>query len=169
LTPASAASPLESLGWLVGQWTDDAKGQKITSSAEWTPGGQFLTRSYHHEHDGKTLAEGLEIIGWDSTAGRLRCWLFANDGSFAHGYWQPEGANRWLIKLAGQRPDGLRGSLTQVLERKGENQLTLQTIDRDWDGAPLPNGQVNTLTRRSAAPASADAPSNSRPAPEVKQ
>ena len=104
-----------------------------------------------------------------SSAGQLRCWLFASDGSFAQGSWLPQGPNGWLIKLAGQRPDGLRGSLTQVLERTGDDQYTLQTIDRDWDGAPLPNGQVNTLTRRPEAAPATDAQSNTRPAPEAKQ
>lgn len=167
---APAGNPIESLAWLIGQWSDESqKGQQITSSAEWTPGRQFLARSYRQQREGDVLAQGLEIIGWDSSAGQLRCWLFASDGSFAHGYWLPDGPNRWLIKLAGQRPDGLRGSLTQVLERTGDDQYTLQTIDRDWDGAPLPNGQVNTLTRRSEAAPSTDAQSKTRPAPEAKQ
>ncbi|MFO0897613.1 MAG: nuclear transport factor 2 family protein [Pirellulales bacterium] len=166
---APAGNPIESLGWLVGQWSDESQqGLQITNSAEWTPGRQFLARSYRQQREGEVLAQGLEIIGWDASAGQLRCWLFASDGSFAHGSWLPQGPNRWLIKLAGQRPDGVRGSLTQVLERTGDNQLTLQIIDRDWDGAPLPNGQVNTLTRRSEAAPSTDAPSNTRPAPEAK-
>lgn len=167
--PAAAANPLESLGWLVGHWSDDTtKGRQVTNSAEWTPGGHFLARSYRHERDGQVLAEGLEIVGWDSTAQQLRTWLFNNDGSFAHGYWQPSGENRWLIRLAGQRPDGLRGSMTQVLERTGENTLTLQTIDRDWDGAPLPNGPINTLTRQVATEPTGDAPAQPSPASEAK-
>jgi len=164
-----AANPLESLGWLVGHWSDDSqKGQQITSTAEWTPGGNFLTRSYRYEQDGKVQAEGLEIVGWDSRAQQLRTWLFSNDGSFAHGFWQPSGDNRWLVKLAGQRLDGLRGAMTLVVERTGENELSLQMIDRDWDGGPLPNGPINKLTRQVEREPAGAAPVKPRPAQETK-
>jgi uncharacterized protein (TIGR02246 family) len=166
---AADANPLAPLSWLVGHWSDDTqKGQQITSTADWTPGGHFLTRSYRFEQDGKVQAEGLEIIGWDSRSQQIRTWLFANDGSFAHGYWEQTGADRWLVRLAGQRLDGRRGSMTLVVERSGANELSLQIIDRDWDGAALPNGAINKLTRQVEREPAGAAPVKPRPAQETK-
>lgn len=166
---ASEGNPLESLAWLVGDWTDVDRAAGVSSAVQWAPGGHFLFRSFRHEQDGKAGAEGLEILGWDAAAGQIRCWLFSNDGSFAHGVWQPEGPDQWLVKLAGQMPDGSRGSMTQVLKRTGTDRLTLQTIDRDWEGAPLPNGSVATLVRRASSGATTQSPPAKTPSSsEVK-
>jgi uncharacterized protein (TIGR02246 family) len=146
--PLDVASALSPLGWLAGRWVEETPNGSVVNQFRWVDGGVFLLRNYHRESKDGQRMQGTQIIGWDAEQACIRTWLFDSTGSFGEGCWQPEGTTRWLNKLAIKLADGRRASLTQILERVGEDQLTLQSIDREIDGAAQPNGPVATLTRK---------------------
>jgi uncharacterized protein (TIGR02246 family) len=143
--PLDAAAGLSPLGWLVGRWVEEPPTSNVVNQFRWIDGGAFLLRNYSFERKGGPRVHGMQILGWDAEQSCIRTWLFDSSGSFGEGYWRPEGATRWVNKLVVKLPDGRRGSATQVLERVGDNRITLQLIDREIDGAAEPNGPVATL------------------------
>jgi uncharacterized protein (TIGR02246 family) len=67
---------LRDLEWLVGNWKAEQSGQTMEMNCEWTAKRNFLTRKYTlTAADGKTKT-GLQIVGWDPVAGKIRSWVF---------------------------------------------------------------------------------------------
>src|SRR6516165_5146506 len=60
-----AASPLEELAWMVGDWVDQDEDATIESSVNWTKNGKFLTRSFRVTLKDGALHSGMQFIGWD--------------------------------------------------------------------------------------------------------
>jgi hypothetical protein len=60
-----AASPLEELAWMVGDWVDQDDDATIESSVNWTKNRKFLTRSFRVTPKNGTLHSGMQ-----SKAGR---------------------------------------------------------------------------------------------------
>lgn len=146
--PLDVAAALSPLGWLVGRWVEETPNGSVVNQFRWVDGGVFLLRNYHRESEDGPRIQGTQIIGWDAEQACIRTWLFDSTGSFGEGYWQPDGTTRWLNKLAIKLSDGRRASVTQVLDRVGADQLILQSIDREIDGAAQPNGPIATLVRK---------------------
>lgn len=142
--PSDALAPLE---WLVGSWVDESPQGRVTNDVEWTRGRSFLTRAYRQEAEGKVVREGRQLIGWDAEDQCLRCWTFDNDGSFGEGVLEPDGENRWLSRMIVKLADGRRGSMTQVLEKLPDGTMKIESLARDVDGEPQPNGAPVTMRR----------------------
>lgn len=144
---AEAAAGLSPLAWLEGRWVEELSSGRVVSEFHWADGGSFLLRNYWCDRQDAPRLQGTQVFGWDAEQACIRTWLFDSTGSFGEGYWLPDGPSRWVNKLVVKLPDGRRAAVTQVLERIGENELTLQSIDRDIDGAAQPNGPLATLVR----------------------
>lgn len=165
--PADAVSAMRPLAWLVGRWAEELPDGSVVNEFRWMQGGTFLHRDYRCQRKGQPRLEGTQVFGWDAERSCIRTWLFDSSGSFGEGYWEAAGPSRWLNTLAIKLPDGRRAAATQVLERKGNDQLTLQLIGREIDGAAQPNGPVATLVRTSdpsqKSPASAGSTKGDQP------
>lgn len=148
VAPPRAADALAQLEWLVGSWVDETPEGRVTNEVEWARGRNFLARDYRQEAGGKVVREGRQLIGWDAEDQCLRCWTFDSDGSFGEGVLEPGGENRWLSRMIVKLADGRRGSMTQAMERLPDGNLKIESLARDVDGEPQPNG-APVMMRRS--------------------
>lgn len=146
--PADSPTGMSQLGWLAGTWTEALPSGDVKNTYHWVNGGAFLIRNYSREAKQGPAAEGTQIFGWDAEQQCIRTWLFDSNGSFGEGYWQRQGPDKWLNKMALKLPDGRRGSVTQILTHTGENELTLQSVDREIDGQFQPNTTPAKMTRQ---------------------
>lgn len=153
--PSQTVDRLAALDWLVGRWADETPEHAVTNEFRRSGSGAFLTRTFSRVEGGQPTHSGTQVIGWDEEGQTFRSWLFGDDGSFGEGYFHPESPdkpNKWINKTVLKLPDGRRGSLTQIIERKNNDQFTIQTIDAEIDGEAQPNSAPATMTRQAAAP-----------------
>jgi len=148
--PADSPTGMSQLGWLAGTWTEALPSGDVKNTYHWANGGAFLVRNYSRAAKQGPAVDGTQIFGWDTEQQCVRTWLFDSNGSFGEGYWQRQGPDKWLNKMALKLPDGRRGSVTQILTHTGENELTLQSVDREIDGQFQPNTAPAKMTRQAA-------------------
>ncbi|MBL9165792.1 MAG: nuclear transport factor 2 family protein [Planctomycetaceae bacterium] len=146
--PADSPTGMSQFGWLAGTWTEALPSGDVKNTYHWVNGGAFMVRNYSRAAKQGPAAEGTQIFGWDAEQQCIRTWLFDSNGSFGEGYWQRQGADKWVNKMALKLPDGRRGSVTQIMTRKGDNEIILQSVDREIDGQFQPNTAPATMTRQ---------------------
>ena len=146
--PMDSPTGLSQLAWLAGTWTEALPSGDVKNTYHWANGGAFLVRNYSRAAKQGPAVDGTQIFGWDSEQQCVRTWLFDSNGSFGEGYWQRQSPDKWLNKMALKLPDGRRGSVTQILTHTGENELTLQSVDREIDGQFQPNTTPAKMTRQ---------------------
>jgi uncharacterized protein (TIGR02246 family) len=128
-TASNPDSPLQELGWLVGEWGDSA----ISTTVNWTKNKTFLNYSFKVSAAGMDDLEGTQVIGWDPAAGTIRSWMFDSDGGFGEGTWTKKD-NHWIIKFKQVLPDGRKASATNIYTVIDHNTVTWQSIGREVDG-----------------------------------
>jgi uncharacterized protein (TIGR02246 family) len=149
--PADSPTGMSQLGWLAGSWIQALPSGDVKNTYHWVDGGAFMIRNYSRAAKQGPAVEGTQIFGWDAEQQCVRTWLFDSNGSFGEGYWQRQGPDKWTNKMALKLPDGRRGSVTQILTRKGDNEIELQSVDREIDGQFQPNTAPATMTRQASA------------------
>ena len=98
------------------------------------------------DHDNSL--SGMQIIGWDPAAKRIRSWTFDSNGTFSEGTWEQRG-DRWFIRNRGTLPDGRAATMINVMKHeKDGNSFTWQTIERTAAGELLPNIDEIRIVRR---------------------
>jgi hypothetical protein len=146
---APQASPLNELEWMVGQWVDEGKDYKVTTSCSWTENGKFLKRSFSVTIDGRLSLRGTQLVGWDPIEKRIRSWTFDSEGGFGEGRWMHDG-NRWLVKTSYVLASGERASALNVFTYVDRDTLRWQSIGREVGGELLPNIPEVTVVRQKA-------------------
>jgi uncharacterized protein (TIGR02246 family) len=131
-------SPLQELGWLVGEWGDTSPDAAISTTVRWTKNKTFLNYSFKVSVPGMDDLEGTQVIGWDPAAGTIRSWMFDSDGGFGEGTWTKKD-NHWIIKFKQVLPDGRKASATNVYTVVDRNTTTWQSIGREIDGQFMEN------------------------------
>jgi uncharacterized protein (TIGR02246 family) len=136
----TAHDQLSELGWLVGDWEDADKGDKLSvrSQYSWARGANFLTRNVTVKRGTETTLEGWQIIGWDPIEGSIRSWTFDNEGGFSEGRWTREG-NRWLQREMGVTPDGSRTAADNTFSKLSNDRFTWESNNRTLNGLPQPS------------------------------
>jgi uncharacterized protein (TIGR02246 family) len=129
---------LKELEWMIGDWVDDDDEGSVQTSCQWTKNKNFIVRSFTVSVRDRIEMAGMQVIGWDAAAKRIRSWVFDSDGGFAEGLWQRKG-NRWSVKTTGVLPNGSKSSSVNVMTQVDKDRFTWQTINRDIDGEPQPN------------------------------
>jgi hypothetical protein len=129
---------LKDLEWMIGDWVDDDDEASVQTSCQWTKNKNFIVRSFTVSVRDRIEMSGMQVIGWDAAAKRVRSWVFDSDGGFAEGTWQRKG-NRWTIKSVGVLPDGGRSSSVNIMTMVDKDRFKWQTVNRDVDGEALPN------------------------------
>jgi uncharacterized protein (TIGR02246 family) len=135
---SETASPLQELGWLVGDWGDNSPDAAISTTVRWTKNKTFLNYSFKVSVPDMDDLEGTQVIGWDPAAGTIRSWMFDSDGGFGDGTWTKKD-NRWIIKFKQVLPDGRKASATNIYTVIDRNTVTWQSIGREIDGQFMPN------------------------------
>jgi len=144
---AAAASPLNDLAWLVGEWTDPSGDSAISTRVTWTKNKSFLSYSFKVSVPGVDDLEGTQVIGWDPAAGTIRSWIFDSAGGFGGGTWSKKD-NHWIIKFKQVLPDGRKASATNIYTIIDHDTITWQSIGREVDGQFMPNiGPVKVIRK----------------------
>ena len=142
-SPATAASPLDDLAWLVGAWEDVDAGVAASTHCTWSSGRGFLIRSHAVAADADTSErpgaagvpallrddtagrrEVTEIVGWDPQRAALRSWVFTSSGRFAEGTWTRDG-DTWNVHLVGLGDDAGR-ECTYTLVPLGADEVSIR-------------------------------------------
>lgn len=129
---------LKPLEWMVGHWVDKDADIDVETDCNWTKNRTFLTRSFTVSVDGKPDVSGMQIIGWDAAAKKIRSWTFDSDGGYAVATWTFK-KGRWYVNNNGVLADGRKASMTNVIRPIDANSFTWQTINRTAGGELLPN------------------------------
>jgi hypothetical protein len=145
-----AASPLEELAWMVGDWVDQDEDATIESSVNWTKNGKFLTRSFRVTLKNGAPHSGMQLIGWDPAEKTIRSWTYDAEGGFGEERWRRSG-DRWTIRTKYTLPDGKRGSATNVMRRIDDNTYTWRSVNRIVGGALQPDIDEVTVVRKPTA------------------
>lgn len=143
----SGAEELKGLEWFAGSWKSGDEGGGMKSTVEWTPSGNFLTRTFSiAETEDSEAREGTEIIGWDAEQEIIRSWVFESDGSFTERTWTPDG-DRWLLLSRTVLPDGEVGSEEITVSKVDDDKITWSVASRSLGGETLPNIGPVTIVR----------------------
>lgn len=151
--PLAAASQLEALDWLVGDWIDEGADALIENHCRWSDDRSFLLNEYEVIRDGEVVLKGSQRIGWDPQANLIRSWAFDEGGAFNEATWTNAG-DHWVVRTSGVGADGTAGSMTRTFRPDGPDRYFLSITDRNFGGESLPDIEV-TLVRKPPAPQSA--------------
>ncbi len=138
---------LKDLGWLAGDWVDQNENAAVRTTVRLSRNGNFLTRSFAADINGQIDLEGIQIIGFDPSRGKIRSWLFDSDGGIGEGVWTRDG-NRWTVQGTQVLPDGRKGSQTRVITYVDDDTFTLNIAGREVDGESLPDVEEVKIVRQ---------------------
>jgi uncharacterized protein (TIGR02246 family) len=137
-TPPSHYEQLKDLEWMIGTWIDQDEENRIETTCQWTKNQNFITRWFTVSvHDRIDMA-GLQIVGWDPAAKKIRSWVFDSDGGFGEGMWTKKDT-RWYVQSTGTLPDGGKTSCVNIITYIDDNTCTWQSVNREAGGEILPN------------------------------
>ncbi len=149
--PKSNYEHLKELEWMVGSWIDSDANVTIQTDVDWTKNKNFLTRSFSATIGDQVDMSGMQVIGWDPAAKRIRSWVFDSDGGFGEGKWKHGADGRWVIQYSGTLPDGGKMTGDNILTKIDDNSYGWQSINRQINGEILPNIDEVTIVRADAA------------------
>lgn len=162
--PPSNYEHLKELEWMIGSWVDEDKNATVQTDCEWTKNRNFMTRSFAAVVRGQVAKSGMQIVGWDPVAKRIRSWVFDSDGGYSEGAWTHKG-DKWIVQQKGTLRDGGQTTATNIFTRIDDNTMTWQSTDRQVDGEVLPNMEEIRIVRKPAeSQAAAETPAATSPA-----
>ena len=142
---------LKDLEWLLGEWIDEGDGSVARTTCRWDATKAFLIRDFELKIAGRDALSGTQRIGWDSSAGQFRSWVFDSEGGFSEGRWTRDG-DRWVVKNEGYVPDGRVVTATNVISREGKDRVRWSTNDRTLGADSLEDGAEVILVRKPPKP-----------------
>ena len=129
---------LKDLEWMVGTWLDQDEQVSISTHCHWTKNKNFLVRSFSVVVRDRVDMAGMQIVGWDPVAKRIRSWVFDSDGGFGEGMWTKRG-DSWYVHVVGTTAEGTKSSATNVITYVDDDTFTWQSLNREAGGELLPN------------------------------
>lgn len=144
--PPSNYEHLKEIEWLVGSWVNQDDSASIQTDCDWSKNKNFLTRSFAVVVDGSVDASGMQVIGWDGAAKRIRSWVFDSGGGFGEGLWTHEG-DKWIVESSGTLADGSKTAGVNIIEKLDDDSYTWESVNRSAAGQILPNVPKVTIVR----------------------
>ncbi|NLE38815.1 MAG: SgcJ/EcaC family oxidoreductase [Pirellulaceae bacterium] len=138
---------LKELEWMIGEWVDQDEQSRIDTHCQWTRNQNFMIRWFTLAARDRIEMAGVQIIGWDPAANRIRSWVFDSDGGFGEGVWNRKGKT-WHIQLNGTLPDGRKSSSVNIITYVDDNTFTWQSVNRQAGGVLLPNVDEVIVVRK---------------------
>jgi uncharacterized protein (TIGR02246 family) len=151
----SAYHSIADLEWLIGTWTAEEHGGKMTSVCRWVANKSFIERSYTATHPDKTTTTGVQLIGFNPAAGHVQSWNFSSDGGHAVGVWSAR-ENGWQAEIEGVTGEGVSTTAINLLTRIDDNAYAWQSVRRTASETSLPD-TAEIVFKRQAKPAAATA------------
>jgi len=136
---------LRDLDWLIGTWEAKTDGALVRTTYEWGAGKNSIRCSITIKGKDRDLS-ATQVVLKDPRSGRLRSWLFNDDGSFGDGDWTRDG-KRWVIAASGVEADGGELTASNVLTPVDQDTFIWQSTERMLDGEELPNIPPIKVTR----------------------
>jgi hypothetical protein len=137
---------LKDLDWVIGNWVDQDNDVNITFNNSWDKFRNFILSRFKMSIYGNDAKEGMQIIGWDPTKQTLQSWVFDSDGGFGSGTWTKKG-DSWEVTIDFTFSDGKKASATNVYTKVDNDHYKFASIDRKFDGQPLPDIEPVTVKR----------------------
>jgi uncharacterized protein (TIGR02246 family) len=136
---------LKPLAWLLGEWVGTTDEAAILVSSHWSNDGNYIIREFLVRRDGRDDISATQRIGWDSSAGKIRCWTFDSQGGTSQGIWKRDGL-RWLVDSSEVLADGKK-SKSAVILTPGDDGTFVSEVKSDWDtaGAMAAGAKLATL------------------------
>src|SRR5262245_7553289 len=137
---APSRPPLEELEWLVGKWEAKSDKHQISLDCSWQLSKSFLVQKFLVK---STDEEDFEIVTWiafDPSADGFHSWYFDSRGGFGGGPWTRRD-NVWRTIVSAVLPNGQTGSSIMTWERVDANSVRWKAIDREVEGAGLPDAE----------------------------
>ena len=143
-----SSSPMQQLGWLIGDWETKRDETTVRASFRWIVEKRFIERKYTAGQGGKEISSGTQIIGWDPRAEQIRSWSFDSSGGYGTGLWTPT-PDGWAIDTVGVLPDGTPTSSRDLCIRVAgqDNVLGWRSLDRKAGDMALPDMREVVLDR----------------------
>jgi uncharacterized protein (TIGR02246 family) len=128
---------LGQLSWLLGEWIGRSNDFVILLSSDWSNDGKFIVREFLIRGNGVDDISATQRIGWDSSAGKIRCWTFDSQGGSGEGVWRRDG-DRWVVESSEVLADGRR-TKTSAVYTPGNGRFTseIRTARQAGDGAEI--------------------------------
>ena len=147
LVPPSSHDFLRDLGWLEGEWTDEAqKGEVAKASFSWAENDNFLVSTFAVTLKDVPVAGGTQWIGWDGAAKGVRSWSFDSNGGIATGDWSKDG-DKWVVNSTVTARDGKKLASVNVITKVDADHFTWQSTKRTVDGKAVPDTEVVKMKR----------------------
>jgi len=127
----SPSDHLRPLSWLLGEWAATTDNAAILVSSHWSDDGRYIVREFLFRGDGDEDISATQRIGWDASAGRIRCWTFDSQGGSSEGVWQRDG-DRWRVESREVLADGSKSRSTAVYTPGDDGQFTSE-LKSSWD------------------------------------
>jgi uncharacterized protein (TIGR02246 family) len=138
---------MRGLDWMIGEWMEDAtEGPAGHITFEWAPGQNFIIATRTMEYNDASLANGMQMIGWDPSAKQVRSWSFEADGGHGESVWTKDGSS-WVAKTKATLADGTAVTATNIMTLIDENTVKVTSKERTAAGKPLPDVKETTLKR----------------------
>jgi uncharacterized protein (TIGR02246 family) len=148
---APSAEHLQSLAWMIGDWTDQGDQGSIRAKTTWGLDRGFIVRRFAIAGEkGLRDLKGTEYIGWDPVHKEIHSWYFDSDGGYGSGRWKQDG-NRWVVESTGITQNGETASATQTITPKNDKSFTVQATNRQIGGQPQENSPEITMQRMESA------------------
>jgi uncharacterized protein (TIGR02246 family) len=141
---------LKDLEWMIGTWVDEDESARIETTCSWTKNHNFINRAFTVSIGDQIEMSGIQLIGWDPAAQRIRSWIFDSDGGFGEATWKKKD-NRWIINSVATLPDGSRSSSVNIMTIVDDNSFTWEATGRAVGGEILPNIDPVTVVRQEKA------------------
>jgi uncharacterized protein (TIGR02246 family) len=140
---------LRDLGFLIGDWKAEGRGQELQLHFEWMAQKNFIKNTFTAVKEGKSTLVGEQIIGWDPKLGKIVSWHFAAEGGFGHDIWTKDGS-KWVIDATGVLRDGSDSTAVNTITPVDANSFFWQSTDRTLDRVRLPGIPAIKAVRVSA-------------------
>jgi uncharacterized protein (TIGR02246 family) len=142
---------LKDLEWMIGSWVDDDDDDATTieTTCKWSKNQNFIVRTFSITVRDRITTSGVQFIGWDPSAKRIRSWVFDSDGGHGEGLWTKKGKS-WHILTKDTLTNGQKASAVNILTPLDKNRFTWESVDRQVAGQVLPNISAVPVVRKPA-------------------
>lgn len=151
---AGGHAKLQALDWLIGDWMLEVDESKSYLSFDWSDDGPFIDARSLSEAPNSLSTRATMRIAWDADKETFVSWSFDADGGYNKGEWTSQGADGWMIRMAGVTADGEILRATREVKPAASGQaFTWHSRDMSIDGELMPDRKL-TVVKRPPSPGS---------------
>ncbi|MDR3613380.1 MAG: nuclear transport factor 2 family protein [Candidatus Obscuribacterales bacterium] len=137
---------LQSLSWMIGDWTLHGKNNDTFLKAYATNDGNFMVLQFSDREGTNIRPNALQVIGWSAKSKDIVSWNFGHAGGFGFGRWRKNDDN-WFIETRGTTIDGSETVADYIIKHPDIDHFNWQSVGRAINGAKLPNMENVEATR----------------------